>query len=137
MPKSNSRIQKDRSDWGVMEMARERPIAAVAVAAGAAATGLFLWSRRNEISQQINSLGDQIGEWTDSIASSSTSSSRTSDTVRRANMRSGASRSTSGTRTSGTRKRGGITSRARGTRKTGGSSASLDQGTNGQASSNN
>jgi hypothetical protein len=53
-----------------MEMARERPIAAAAAAAGAAAAGLFLWSRRAQISDQISSLSDQIGEWTDSMMSS-------------------------------------------------------------------
>src|SRR5215208_2554258 len=51
------------SDWGVMEMARERPFAAAAAAAGAAAAGLFLWSRRAQISDQLTNLSDQIGEW--------------------------------------------------------------------------
>ena len=41
------------SDWGVMEMARERPFAAAAAAAGAAAAGLFLWSKRTQISNQL------------------------------------------------------------------------------------
>jgi hypothetical protein len=53
------------SDWGVMELARERPFAAAAAAAGAAAAGLFLWSKRAQISNQLSSLSDQIGEWTD------------------------------------------------------------------------
>src|SRR3954454_25263055 len=51
------------SDWGVMEMARERPVAAAAAAVGAAAAGLFLWSKRAQISNQLSSLSDQIGEW--------------------------------------------------------------------------
>ena len=51
------------SDWGVMDMARERPVAAAAAAAGAAAAGLFLWSRRAQISDQLSNLSDQIGEW--------------------------------------------------------------------------
>src|SRR4051794_1874755 len=54
------------SDWGVMEMARERPLAAAAAAAGAAAAGLFLWSKRTQISNQLSSLSDQIGDWTQS-----------------------------------------------------------------------
>lgn len=54
-------------DWGVMEMARERPIAAAAAAAGAAAAGLFLWSKRSQISHQLSNLSDQIGEWTESM----------------------------------------------------------------------
>ena len=56
-------------DWGVMDMARERPIAAAAVAAGAAAAGLFLWSKRSQISDQLSSLSDQIGEWTEGMRS--------------------------------------------------------------------
>ena len=55
------------SDWGVMEMARERPLAAAAAAAGAAAAGLFLWSKRTQISDQLSNLTDQIGEWTEGM----------------------------------------------------------------------
>ena len=51
------------SDWGVLEMARERPVTAAAVAAGTAAAGLFLWSKRAQISDQISHLSDQISEW--------------------------------------------------------------------------
>ena len=51
------------SDWGVTEMVRERPIAAAAAAAGAAAAGLFLWSKRAQISDQLGSLSDQISDW--------------------------------------------------------------------------
>ena len=50
-------------------MVRERPIAAAAAAAGAAAAGLFLWSRRAQISNQLSSLSDQIGEWTENMGS--------------------------------------------------------------------
>jgi hypothetical protein len=77
MPKSNRRGGRNNnpsgrnqySDWGVMEMARERPIAAAAAAAGAAAAGLFLWSRRAQISNQLSNLSDQIGEWTEGMRS--------------------------------------------------------------------
>ena|SRR5213075_2135782 len=51
------------SDWGVMEMARERPVAAAAAAVGAAAAGLFLWSKRTQITDQLSSLSHQMGEW--------------------------------------------------------------------------
>src|SRR3954469_22942428 len=57
------------SDWGVMEMARERPLAAAAAAASAAAAGLFLWSRRTQISNQLTGLSDQIGGWTQNMRS--------------------------------------------------------------------
>jgi len=52
------------SDWGVIDIVRERPIAAAATAAGAAAAGLFLWSKRAQISQQLSGLSEQFGEWT-------------------------------------------------------------------------
>lgn len=117
MPKSNSRSRNDRSDWGVMEMARERPIAAAAAAAGAAAAGLFLWSKRNQISHQISNLSDQIGEWTENMAPTSGNSARIDDTAglttTRSNMRSGAG-SRSGNRTSATRATRATSARSRG-----------------------
>ena len=78
MPRSSNRGGRNNnpsgrnqySDWGVMEMARERPFAATAAAAGAAAAGLFLWSKRAQISDQLSNLSDQFGEWKDSMASS-------------------------------------------------------------------
>jgi hypothetical protein len=57
------------SDWGVVDMVRERPIAAAAAAAGAAATGLFLWSKRAQISDQLSNLSEQVGQWTDGMRS--------------------------------------------------------------------
>lgn len=57
------------SGSGVVDLARDRPIAAAAVAAGAAAAGLFLWSKRAQISDQLSSLSDQIGEWTENMRS--------------------------------------------------------------------
>lgn len=74
MPRDNSRRGSSRNSrnesWSdsVMDVARERPIAAAAAAAGAAAAGLFLWSKRNQISQQLSNLSDQISEWTESMS---------------------------------------------------------------------
>ncbi len=56
---------------GVMDIARDRPVAAAAVAAGAAAAGLFLWSKRSQISNQLSNLSDQIGDWTENMGSGS------------------------------------------------------------------
>ena len=78
MPRSNNRGGRNNnptgrnqfSDRGVMEMVRERPVAAAAAAAGAAAAGLFLWSKRTQISDQLTSLSDQIGEWKSGYGSS-------------------------------------------------------------------
>jgi len=56
---------------GLMGSARENPIAAAAAVGGAVAAGVFLWSRRNQISDQIGSLSDQISEWRDNWQSGS------------------------------------------------------------------
>src|SRR5437868_5507073 len=77
MPRNNNRGGRNNnpegrnqySDWGVMDLARERPLAAAAAAAGAAAAGLFLWSRRAQISNQLSGLSEQIGEWSDTFRS--------------------------------------------------------------------
>ena len=54
---------------GLMGSARENPIAAAAAVGGAVAAGVFLWSRRNKISDQIGNLSEQISEWRDSFHS--------------------------------------------------------------------
>ena len=61
--------RSSRDDWsvGVMDMARERPVAAATIAVGAAAAGLFLWSKRAQISNQLNNLSDQVGKWTERV----------------------------------------------------------------------
>jgi hypothetical protein len=64
MPKSSNRSRSSREfGGGVRDMARERPIAAAAAAAAAVGAGVFLWSRRNQISDQLSELSDQISEW--------------------------------------------------------------------------
>ena len=65
MAKSNNRNRTSSRQFGsgVMEMARERPVAAAAAAAAAVGAGVFLWSRRNQISDQLSDLSDQISEW--------------------------------------------------------------------------
>jgi hypothetical protein len=124
------------SDWGVMEMARERPIAAAAAAAGAAAAGLFLWSKRSQISQQLSNLSDQIGEWKDNMGSNGNGSAMDdtaglTTTASRTGTRSGAgSRSASGTRARNS------TGKSRGMSETGGGNASLGAHSGGMGTSN-
>ena len=55
---------------GVMGTARENPVMAAAAVGGAVAAGVFLWSRRNQISDQIGNLSDQISEWREGMSSS-------------------------------------------------------------------
>ena len=130
MPRSNNRGGRNNnpsgrnqysSDWGVMEMARERPIAAAAAAAGAAAAGLFLWSRRSQISNQLSNLSDQIGEWTENMMPSSDGSDEWSagddtaglTTSGKSNSRSSGSRSRSTTGRRGMSETGGGNARDR------------------------
>lgn len=48
---------------GVRGTLRDNPFTAAVAAGGAVAAGVFLWSRRNQISDRIGSLSDQVGEW--------------------------------------------------------------------------
>lgn len=68
--RNNNPEGRNQFSGGVMDMARERPFAAAAAAAGAAAAGLFLWSRRTQISNQLSNLTDQIGEWGENMGNS-------------------------------------------------------------------
>jgi hypothetical protein len=57
---------------GMMSTVRDNPITAAAAVGGAVAAGVFLWSRRSQISDQISNLSDQISEWRDGMGSSDT-----------------------------------------------------------------
>ena len=65
--RSSRKSTSSGSFTGVMDLARERPVAAAATAAGAVAAGMFLWSKRTQISDQLSQLSDQIGEWADQM----------------------------------------------------------------------
>ncbi|MEO7277940.1 MAG: hypothetical protein ABIW33_07960 [Sphingomicrobium sp.] len=54
---------------GMMTTARENPLTTAAAVGGAVAAGVFLWSRRNQISDQLVNLSDQISEWRESYSS--------------------------------------------------------------------
>jgi hypothetical protein len=62
---------------GVMSAARNNPLATAAAVGGAVAAGVFLWSRRNQVSDQIGNLSDQISGWRDGLASDSALDSQT------------------------------------------------------------
>ena len=57
------------SDW--MSTVRERPMASAAAAAAAVGAGVFLWSKRNQISEQISNLSGQISDWAGTMQSGS------------------------------------------------------------------
>jgi len=54
---------------GVTGTARANPITTAAAIGGAVAAGVFLWSRRNQLSDQIGSLAETITEWREGIES--------------------------------------------------------------------
>ena len=65
---NNPEGRNQYSSW--TDTARDRPFAAAATDAAAVGAGVFLWSRRNQISDQISSLADQISEWREGMSSS-------------------------------------------------------------------
>jgi hypothetical protein len=65
--RNNNPEGRNQYNGSLLDMARERPAAAAAAAAGAVAAGVFLWSKRAQISDQLNQLSDQIGEWKDNL----------------------------------------------------------------------
>jgi hypothetical protein len=127
MPRDSNRRTSSRNEsWssGVLDMARDRPIAAAAVAAGAAATGLFLWSKRNQITQQLTSLSDQLGEWSENMTGTGEPSNTNQTAGTTTTQATGARSNTASRSGSGSRGRGGTT-KARGMSETGGGNASL------------
>lgn len=74
MANSNQRGRNNNNAEGrnqyssrIMDTARERPATAAVAAAAAVGAGVFLWSRREQISNQLSQLSDQIGEWSHSM----------------------------------------------------------------------
>jgi len=61
--KNNNPEGYNQYDRGWVDSARERPFTAAAAVGGAVAASVFLWSRRNQISDQLSGLSDQISEW--------------------------------------------------------------------------
>jgi hypothetical protein len=51
------------------ETAKDNPVKTAAAAAGAVAAGVFLWSKRNEISNQISRLSEQVTDWAEDMRS--------------------------------------------------------------------
>ena len=66
---NNNAEGKNQYSAGWMDTAKDRPVAAAAAAAAAVGAGVFLWSRRNQISDQISSLSDQITDWSQNMMS--------------------------------------------------------------------
>ncbi|MEU4418953.1 hypothetical protein, partial [Nocardia salmonicida] len=54
---------------GMIGTARANPLSTAAAVGGAVAAGVFLWSRRNQISDEIGNLADQVSEWREGMQS--------------------------------------------------------------------
>jgi hypothetical protein len=67
--RNNNPEGRNQYSGGVLDIARDRPMTAALGAAAAVGAGVFLWSRRNQISDQLSNLSDQIVEWRDSMGS--------------------------------------------------------------------
>ena len=67
--RNNNPEGRNQYSGGVMDMYRERPLTAALGTAAAVGAGVFLWSRRNQISDQIGNLADQISGWREGLQS--------------------------------------------------------------------
>jgi hypothetical protein len=117
MPRKSNRSSSSSHDFGsdVIDVARDRPIATAATAAAAVGAGIFLWSRRNQISDQLSELSNQIREWSQSFPAPDDTGGL---------LESGETASTA-TRTRGTRGTRAVRTNRTGMSETGGGNASL------------
>jgi hypothetical protein len=68
--RSSSRNNQRNQSSSFTSKARQSPFATAAAVAGAVAAGVFLWSRRNEVSDHIGNLTDQFGDWRERLGGS-------------------------------------------------------------------
>ena len=67
--KNNNPTGRNQYDKGWASTVTDRPLTAAAAIGGAVAAGVFLWSRRNQITDQISNLSDQISDWREGMGS--------------------------------------------------------------------
>jgi len=67
--RNNNPEGRNQYSGGMVDMARERPMATALGAAAAVGAGVFLWSRRNQISDQLSNLSEQITDWAENMRS--------------------------------------------------------------------
>ena len=94
---NNPEGRNQYSGW--TDTAKDRPFATAAAAAAAVGAGVFLWSRRNQISDQLTNLSDQINEWREGMSSSGFEDNATSGDSFMASSGSGSSARRGGRRT--------------------------------------
>ena len=66
---NNPEGRNQYSGW--TETAKDRPFVTAAAAAAAVGAGVFLWSRRNQISDQLSNMSDQLSDWREGMSSGS------------------------------------------------------------------
>jgi hypothetical protein len=139
MARNNTRSRNNNPEGrnqysnGWTDTVRENPVTTAAAAAAAVGAGVFLWSKRNEISGQISRLSDQITDWAEDMRSNIGSSDRELALTEGPNessaiesSRSTAKRSTS-TRSNGSGRSTSATSGTQSNQTTGGRSEGANQ----------
>jgi hypothetical protein len=128
--KNNNPEGRNQYSNGWMNTAKDKPFTTAAAAAAAVGAGVFLWSRRNQISDQINNLSGQLYDWADEMrASSSRELAMTEGPNESAAIeasRATASRRSTGTKSRGTANQNSTGRTTRGMSETGGGNASLE-----------
>lgn len=71
---NNNPEGRNQYSGGLMERVRNHPIASAAAAGGAVAAGMFLWSKRDRIGDQVSTMSDKVGEWNSNRKSGTTGS---------------------------------------------------------------
>ena len=99
-------------------------MATAAAAAGAVAAGVFLWSKRNQISDQISRLSDQVTSWADEMRSNGSSRELALTAGPNESSAIESSRATA-RRSTGTKSRSTKSRSSRGMSATGGGNASI------------
>jgi len=102
----NNRGSRNQYNSGWMDSAKDKPFTTAAAAAAAVGAGVFLWSKRNQISDQIGRLSDQITDWADDMRARNTNESS-----REFEFAEGSDELAAGSTT--TAKRGGTSARSR------------------------
>ncbi len=67
--RNNNPAGRNQYSGSWVDAAKDRPMTTAAAAAAAVGAGVFLWSKRNQISEQLSNLSDQISDWTESMRS--------------------------------------------------------------------
>ena len=128
---NNNAEGRNQYSNGWMDTAKDKPFTTAAAAAAAVGAGVFLWSRRNQISDQINNLSGQLYDWADEMRASSgrelalTDGPNESSAIESSRATAARSGRSSGTKRRSTSKRSSTARTTRGMSETGGGNASL------------